>query len=797
LLLALAAAQAAGIVLADRGWLGTEAASALAIVALALGLRLRRARGMALAALGLAAAAGAASLSQRLDAAARFRPSAPEAVILEGSVTSVRREPSGLRIELCCLAAAPARAGAAGARARLRATAEPALAPALRDAVPGDRLRVRVRLSPPTPVRNPGGRDTARTLARAGIGALARPTHPALAVRVPEREGLRPLHWLHAVRRARIERLRTRGPAGALLAVLAFGEGGLSDATRAQFAQLGISHLLAVSGLHLALVASALYASACWLLSRSAALCARRDSRALGAAVAFAGACGYALLAGFGVPVRRALCVVLGTLLALRVARPRSGLAPLAGAALWVLAREPGALFLPGPQLSFAAAAALAWAARRDTGSGRRRGAALRASCLALSVTAPIAAWHFGGAAPAALLANLVAIPWTACALLPAALLAGASASAAPWLGGGWLLAVAEALARASLAAVAWGASHAPALALGGRPAWPWLGLATLLAVGALRARSTLVRVGLALAVSLVLARAPVTALAPAPPRLVVLDVGQGDALLVQGAQGALLVDAGAALPNGLDLGRRSVVPALRALGVRRLDLMVASHADLDHRGGLPAVLAALPVGELWLPPGGRREPAFAALRERALRMGVPLRERGQGDPARVFGDLRVTPLWPPPGATGGARNERSLVLRVEVGRRRVLLAGDIGRSAESALLRAGADVGADVLVLPHHGSRGSSSEAFLAAVDASVAVVSTPCWSRFGMPHAETRQRVRRAGLPLWWTGRDGAVLVALGRVFHVWPYAPSRVGCGADRSRSRDHSTTWSTSR
>jgi competence protein ComEC len=170
----------------------------------------------------------------------------------------------------------------------------------------------------------------------------------------------------------------------------------------------------------------------------------------------------------------------------------------------------------------------------------------------------------------------------------------------------------------------------------------------------------------------------------------VFLDVGQGDASIVQGEHGSLLVDGGIALPGRFDAGERIVLPALGALGVRRLDLVVASHADLDHAGGLSAVLRELPVGRLWLPPGGRAEPAFAALREIAQRRGVAIEERAAGDPALWIGDIEVQPIGPPRSARAASRNDGSLVLRVRVNGRVVLLPGDLELAGEQRLLRGG-----------------------------------------------------------------------------------------------------------
>ncbi|MBW2385364.1 MAG: MBL fold metallo-hydrolase, partial [Deltaproteobacteria bacterium] len=217
----------------------------------------------------------------------------------------------------------------------------------------------------------------------------------------------------------------------------------------------------------------------------------------------------------------------------------------------------------------------------------------------------------------------------------------------------------------------------------------------------------------------------------------------------------------------------RVVVPALAALGIRRLDLAIATHADLDHRGGLPAVLRSVPVRELWLPYGTRDESGFRDILELARRRGVRVRERGAGAAPSEIGGMRVTPLWPPEDSQPDSRNDASLVVRVDVAGRRLLFPGDIERGAEAALVARGADLRAEVLALPHHGSRTSSSARFLAAVGAEVALVSAPCGGRYAMPHPDVVVRVREHGLPLWWTGRDGALLVGLAGPLHVVGYA------------------------
>jgi competence protein ComEC len=707
----------------------------------------------------VALGAGAGGLAARLEDAARGAGAAPRELVIEGRVRAVERGAAGWRVLLEQVSGV---GDLAPPRVELRGEPTPAGVPSFEAALPGERVRARVRLREPLGLRNPGLPDPEARARRTGLGAVGRLAHPALHARLPERDAAAPALALQRLRARLAARLGAAGPGGALLRALALGEAGeLSRQARDAFAALGIAHLLSVSGLHLALAASLFYAGARLALARCTRLAARADLRGAALALGVAAAAGYALLAGFGVPVRRALLMLGAYALGVAAGRGRARAEALCLASLAILASEPEALFAAGAQLSFAATAGLLFAARAPARGGRVA-ELLRTSATAFAATAPLAAQALGNSAPLSLAANALAVPWTGAVLLPAAL-AAAGAAAVPGAAADALIAAAERLAAWSLAAVAEAARHAPGAASGAAPALPWLALAAGLGAAALAARATRARVAWAVALGLALHAAPPAPLAPAGPRAVFLDVGQGDAALVQGRAGALLVDAGSALPGGLDLGRSAVVPALRALGVARLDLAAASHADLDHRGGLPAVLAALPVGELWLPRGAAGDPAFAELRAAAGARGVPVRERGAGDPPARFGDLEVLPLWPPAGELPLSQNDRSLVLRVAVAGRRVLLPGDLESAGEAALLASGADLRADVLKLPHHGSRSSSGTAFLAAVGAGLAVASAPCAGRFGMPHAEVLARARAAALSLWWTGRDGAVSVQL----------------------------------
>jgi competence protein ComEC len=230
--------------------------------------------------------------------------------------------------------------------------------------------------------------------------------------------------------------------------------------------------------------------------------------------------------------------------------------------------------------------------------------------------------------------------------------------------------------------------------------------------------------------------------------RVSVLDVGQGDAIVIEAPDGrAMVVDAGNGGPWRLDAGERVVAPFLWNRGVLRLASAVVTHPDTDHAGGMPA-----------------------------LRRLVPAAETQAPDASRAFGGAWLTPL--PVGAAGTRVNDRALVLRVEIGLASILLASDIGAAAERALVESGVPLAATVLKVPHHGAATSSTPAFLAAVRPAVAVVSVGARNPYGHPTAATLERLAAAGARVYRTDRHGAVLIETdGRTLTVTRWADRRV--------------------
>lgn len=657
----------------------------------------------------------------------------------------------------------------------------------------GDCFRLRARFRAIRSFANPGGIDRARAKERRGLVAritLVGERWITVTRRAPET----PRWHLNALRERVAARMRVEGRAGGLVAALSLGDRrGLASQDRDRFARLGVAHVLAVSGLHLVLVAGLVFSLARVFLGTLGRWTTRVDSRSLSVLAATLAATLYALLSGPGVAALRAWVVVVAVAGGFALGRPDALRAGFWLAAAALLAFDPASLFDLGAQLSFGATAALLYASPVSEDStadsnvssryARSMGGlqdALRASATAIAVTTPMLAAGALEVTPFGLVSNLVAIPWMAFALLPASLLAAFGlavlpAEAHPVAG---LVDLAVGLARLTLYIAATCDALLPPSAAAVRPAFFTVALSAFVALLSIRARPTVARVVLCL-VAVGIVRAPLPSWpssGPERPSLVAFDVGSGDAILLRAGTAAMLVDGGLAMPpgpqaaSGYDLGEREVLPALRALGVSELAVVVATHADSDHVGGLPAVLRGLPVGEVWLPRGRAADSGFDRLLTAAFERGVRVREVGQGTRTTwIDPDLKVDVLWPPDsGGDKKGRNDASVVLRVRLGKAQVLLAGDLGKKAEQRLLASGVEVAADILKVGHHGSATSSSSAWLEAIGPSVAIVSAGC-NRQGLPAPETLARLGRVGAARWWTGEHGAVTVSVDRSAHL----------------------------
>lgn len=562
--------------------------------------------------------------------------------------------------------------------------------------------------------------------------------------------------------------------------------------TREAFQRAGLSHLLAVSGQNVMLLAA--LGTAIFALFGAGL----RTRLALTALLIAA----YVPIAGAGPSIERAGVMGVAALAATFAGRPAQRAYPLLLAAVVTLFIDPRSIADPGWQLSFAAVAGIALWARPLRGRiasrlppwvPSRLGAALAegaALTIAATVaTAPLIAHIFGRASIAALPANLVALPaiaplmWSGMAIAMLAQLPAAMSSLGPveplsWLGFiearliDYVAAVADVFAAPGWAQVGLelpgtGAPLAVALAAGGALS---LAIAALARRDGLRAPSAVAR-GVALLVLVALVPAiggEAAAEAPEPGtlRITELDVGQGDATLLQPGHGApVLVDGGP--PGG------AAADALAALGIERLRAVVVSHDELDHAGGLAAVLDRFPVGALV-----HAHPA-PQLQAMARGAGIPIRRVAAGAELR-FGRLTLSALWPARERLGAAGNEGALVLLAGFRGWETLLSAD----AEQELTHL--DPGPlDVLKVAHHGSDDAGLEALLVRSVPRLALIGVGADNPYGHPTEATTETLAEHGVCALRTDLDGAVTVELGSAgLSAWTERgqppTDRGGCG-----------------
>ncbi|MGM9322816.1 MBL fold metallo-hydrolase, partial [Deinococcus aquaticus] len=234
---------------------------------------------------------------------------------------------------------------------------------------------------------------------------------------------------------------------------------------------------------------------------------------------------------------------------------------------------------------------------------------------------------------------------------------------------------------------------------------------------------------------------------------IVFLDVGQGDCTLLRLPGLTVLIDAGGSVGSDYDVGGRTVVPALRALGVRKLDVVIATHADTDHIEGVSGVLRALPVGELWIGQRKTDDPVLTAVLNEAQVRGVPVREVRRGDRVQA-GRAALTVLWPPGNVWSTEDNDNSVAVRLDVGDWHAAFLGDLPAPAEAAL-----NTGPlNLLKAAHHGSRYSTGEALLAQARPTDAVISVGR-NTYGHPHPDVLGRLAASKTRTWRTDQSGTI--------------------------------------
>ena len=568
-------------------------------------------------------------------------------------------------------------------------------------------------------------------------------------------------------------------PYSGVLSALAVGDqGSIPSAQWQVFTRTGVNHLMSISGLHITMLASFGFALTYWLWRRSTWLTLRLPARKAAALAALLVALGYALLSGFAVPAQRTVYMVGAVAAALWLNRNFSLGQILSIALLGVLIPDPWAVMSPGFWLSFGAVAIILYVtAHRINGNHR-----LREINIGITGHPPSRRWQvldeyitvqwamtiglipmllalFQQVSLVSPIANAFAIPLVSLVVVPLALLGAvlppyfSNWDMPLWLAHivmDWTMLLLEWLS--ALPQAVW-TQHAP-------PAWS-------IAAGMLGVLWMLLPRGFPARWMGFLLLLPMFLNAPEPPaqgalRLIVFDVGQGLAVAAQTRQHALLYDTGPDFSGDADSGNRILIPSLRAIGIAQLDGLILSHDDTDHTGGSASIMQAMPVG--WL------STSLAPDRLKTLRTdpSAALETRRCRDGENWNWDGVQFEMLHPAYGDGNAKkphdNDQSCVLRISVGEHSVLLTGDIEKNSEARLLKQHTDkLFTSLLVVPHHGSKNSSSYEFVAATLPDYAVFTAGYRNRFGHPKEEVLQRYADSGAELLRSDEDGAILVEI----------------------------------
>lgn len=632
--------------------------------------------------------------------------------------------------------------------------------------VAGSSWKLQVQLRPPRGLLNPGGFDFERRALEQNIAATGYVKSNSFQKRLRAGDGID--HWRDVLSLQIQEQVKT--DQARFVQALALGDTRqLSDDDWQVLRATGLTHLIAISGFHVGLVAG--FAALCcylfyFLFPRLGRVWPRQQSMALSAMLL---AFGYTALAGFALPTWRTFLMIAVVAMAKLSRRPIRISQSLALALIAILLFDPLAVLSPGFWLSFVGVAWLVWCLPANPGQqslSRMQQIKIffQSQWIALLGLLPLSLWFFGQTSLLGPLTNIVGIPWISLIVVPLALL-------------GLMFSFIHLGTAAFFWKLSAGAMQALWLCLEKISDWPqallWLpspGLLALLLsmIGAFVLLLPRAAPGKWLAVILFL---PLLFPDPGFPEqnevdMAVIDVGQGLSILVKTKNHALLYDAGPAKLGGFDAGESVVVPALHAVGIRKLDQIVISHGDSDHAGGLAAVAKAYPDSPVFAAEGSLKTESKACLRAQKWSWdGVDFE------------------FLHPPAFFPYMANESSCVLRIEAGGKVALLTGDIGKQIEFRLIKEQSTrIRADVLLVPHHGSETSSSAEFLSTVKPSLALIASGANNRFGHPRQTVLERYAEREIAVASSPQHGWMRIRLDKNGLEW-----------QESRRQDYMRYW----
>lgn len=646
----------------------------------------------------------------------------------------------------------------------------------------GDRVRFWIRPLVPRDSGNPGGFNYAAYLADREIyatGFLDSDSEVELLARKPSRlrgavESLR-----RGIRRYIDQNFSTHN--GALMKALVVGDmGEISKQMRADFTAAGVNHVLSISGLHVAMLGLVVFTLIRFVASFSPYLLLRWNLIKIATFFSFCAVVFYTMLAGAMVPTVRSAIMIGVYELAVLLDREEEVLASLAFAALLIALAWPGVISDISFQLSFLAVLFIAWGIRRVFRRRRARQTDelpqerswlkqrwaqarmhLAVPLLATVGTAPLIAHYFGHLSLAGFLSNPVIVPLVGFVVVPLGLLIGFFALTLPAAAlpltvlAEWLLSLTidtvHLLARAPLASISVPAPNLFEVAV-----------LYFLILSLLLFRKNRYAIG-----ALVLAASVLAADAVywwnerwnrRELRVTHLNVGHGDAAVVElpGSK-VLLIDAGGTATGEFDTGEGIVAPFLRSRKILTVNYVLVSHPRVDHYGGMRAIVKEFAPAEFWSGPSKSQTSRFEDLEEAVKEARIERVTLSDQWPCRVIERVRICTLHPAREATGDA----SVVLRLEFDKVRLLFAGDVDKRDEQALQLKPQELRSSVIKVPRHGSAGSSTKEFVAAVQPRLAIFSVGARNRFGLPRDEVVARYREIGAEILRTDEDGAIVL------------------------------------
>jgi len=666
-----------------------------------------------------------------------------------------------------------------------------------RQVLPGDTVSVRAFFKKPGTSNTPGTFNYPLHLARKNILVTAIIASPLFIQPIDAAEIFRDSSFLFHVERLRIQvayllnDILPPDGAGLYRALLIGDKSGISAIVLESFKGSGVMHILAISGMHMALLGLILFQAIYWLLRRSQRLILSVNVRKLSLFICLVPLLGYSLLAGAAPPVMRSFIMAVFVITALTVNRLKSPITVLAGAGFFVLVSDPLALESPSFQLSFAAVASIilfspiifSWL---QTGGHEESGsiqtipqklfrwiwAVVSVTIGATLGTFPLLLHHFNRFSLVTIPANLIIEPLICLWALPLGFLALPFLLIGSPVAGILLKTGLVGLSLAVKTASFFAALPSSTLWLPDPPIWLiatyylTLILISLSIRTARYTRSTMI----AAIVCLLLFLSPLTPvnrMLRQEDRVTFIDIGHGSASLVEFAGGrTILIDGGGKSAPGFNKGERIIAPFLWHRGIARLDDIIITHADADHYNGIPPLFSRFKPQRIWIPSLDIPKPGFKELCRQANKAGISLQVPNRKDIISEGGSqlviLSPTRSGRPKQDNTLFEDDNGLIIRLNTRTFSVLFPGDITKKKEQELVLAKEPLKVDILLSPHHGSSTSNSAEFLSAAQPDYMVVSTGETTPILFPSPETVKRAEKNRTKVLTTATDGSITVS-----------------------------------